>query len=77
MSVQRQPGACPTGKIRFHSRKRCRTAIDTVRNRIHLAAGRHRELPRIWPYRCEQCRGWHMTRRDPATWQPPREQAAS
>lgn len=68
MTVQQQRHACPTGKVRYHNRVQCRAAIDTTRNRAAIQSFGQLVLPRMWPNRCRECNGWHMTKRPPHTW---------
>lgn len=48
--------SCPTGKVRFRDRI---GALMAIAGRGRNDQGREKTEARA--YRCEQCRGWHLT----------------
>jgi hypothetical protein len=58
--------ACPCGKVRYRDELGARVALSTARESGARGNERRREQ-RV--YRCNICRGWHLTAQDlrPAT----------
>ncbi|MFC5181372.1 hypothetical protein [Actinomadura harenae] len=57
----RNPGRCPTGKVRFRDRIAATLALATIQRQ-----GRQdRDKAEARAYRCPACSGWHLTSQHP------------
>lgn len=63
MTARVAKGRCPSQKTRYRNKNAVRAGIDTTRQAFRRCTGR--DAPPLFFYRCQRCRGWHMTHLEP------------